>query len=354
MTTKRAGSPFALAAVVAAACLQAAGAAESTSTAWVKADRTNVRAKPSFDGEVLGSLKKGEAVVVIERVTGLGADGTPRPWERIRLPGAVAVWVYGPLVDKAKHSVKSEHLNLRAGPGKNYSAIGELARGSSVVIVRESDDWLQIEPPAGAFAFVASSLVDTNGSAEIAPAKTAAGDPALKSRVEPPVQTHSPTATPPGPSEASAPLVQPATEAAAPAGDANAAAVATPSTAGKPAESRGPARVGSPRDLTWREKPPKPSTARPRAAGISAPAAAAPRVVLRQGIVRESNNIQSPGYYELSSLHGEGLIDFLVIENPGIEVGRYLNRAVTLEGDEWRDSRWKTPLVKVRRIDPLY
>lgn len=136
-------------------------AAEAPRPAKIKGDRTNVRAKPSYDGEVLATLAKGSSVTVLAEVDGAeGEPGGSRKWARIRLPREVSVWVYTPLLDAKTGQVKGEVLKFRAGPGRNYSELGELRRGDTVSEIRQADDWTQIEPPASAVAFVAASLLE--------------------------------------------------------------------------------------------------------------------------------------------------------------------------------------------------
>ncbi len=285
-------------------------------TAIVKADRTNVRAKPAFDGEVLATLKKGDAVEVLGAEAGTGVDGSsPKDWTKVALPPQVAVWVYGPLVDGATKTVKGKSLNLRAGPGRNYSEIGLLPHGASVAVVRESDGWLQIEPPAGTYAFVASNLIerkDGEAPAVATAEKTQAAHPAV---AEP--SSIVPTEVP-GPAAKAAPV--PSVENVVPAADAvvETAAAAVPAA-------------------------PLPA--------VPVLAESAPRRVLREGILRRSWNANSPGNFELRSLRGEGTLDFLVNDDPSIDLAKYKGKQVFVTGEEWRDARWKLPVLKVKSVE---
>ena len=75
-----------------------------------------------------------------------------------------------------------------------------------------------------------------------------------------------------------------------------------------------------------------------------------PRDVVREGFVRRAWNIQAPGYFELRSSRGEGLMNYLISEDPTIDIKFYLGRQVIITGTEWRDRRWTTPLIKVTAI----
>ncbi len=107
--------------------------AEAQTRVVIKTDRTNVRAKPSLDAEILASLSKGQEVEVLGELTPPGSKET---WSRIAMPSAVAVWVYGPLVDAKAGTVRAKELNYRAGPGRNYSVLGLLKKGDAIAVAR--------------------------------------------------------------------------------------------------------------------------------------------------------------------------------------------------------------------------
>ena len=132
----------------------------------VRADRVNVRVGPSRDAEVLTTLRRGDVV----DVRGAEAGG----WTRIAVPSKVPVWVYGPLVDVPGRKVKAKEANLRSGPGKNYSELGRLKQGDVLVVVRESDGWVQVEPPAGVSAYISSGFLesDKEGGLVLEPVKS--------------------------------------------------------------------------------------------------------------------------------------------------------------------------------------
>jgi len=338
-----------------------AGAAPSK--ARVKADRTNVRSKPSSDGEVLVSLHKDEIVEVIEEVQGPGADGKPRPWSKISLPPRVALWVYGPLLDPQSKTVKTESVHLRTGPGKNYSELGELPRGTKVSVVRELDDWFQVEPPKGLTAFVAASLLQPGDAAT--PATTKIPEAAVKAAEEQPptqVQINESAAIP----SAARPVRNaPQKNRVFKPEQAESATVAmVPLTASRPVEPVGSSAIPTSAPEATISQPSVPTpvevpeTASPVPLASTQPAVpilipgdpAIPREVTREGMLRRAWNIQAPGYFELRSSLGEGLLNYLVSESTNIDLKTYLGHPVIVSGTEWRDKRWRTPLIKVTDI----
>lgn len=346
-----------------AAGLLAAATLPAQAAAVVKADRTNLRAKPAFDGEVLATLKKGDPVEVLDEVPGTGADGQARPWSKVALPKQVSVWVYGALVDAKTKTVRGRGkvLNLRAGPGPNYSILGEVKAGEALTVLRELDGWLQIEPPAGTFAFVSANLIEPSPTqvAVIKPASPVA----LPERASPPVPAPAarklPESAPPVgeavPKLVATPPVQPEIRTPAPVVIQPAPVViAPPKVVVDAAEVAVPPRAA-------KEVPPAPRKflrydASRRTAPVepdfmpSAGPDAKPREVLREGTVSATWSVQAPGYLELLNLQREGRIDYLISEEPDLDLTKFRGQHVFVGGEEWLDSRWKTPVLKVKSI----
>lgn len=321
------------AALVAVSLAGGGFAAETPKPAQIRGDRTNVRAKPSYDGEVLATLSKGSSVEVLTEVDGAeGEPGGSRKWVRIQLPKEVSVWVYTPLLEAKSKTVKGEVLKFRAGPGRNYSELGELKRGEAVTEIRQAEDWTQIEPPPQAVAYVAASLIEfTEPPAPVA-LETKPVEPEVipAIRLKPasqPTVLRLPAETKPAAVEPAPVTSQPAPEPVTPAEPVAAPAVETPAPAPVPAEPV-----------------------------AEAPAA---RAVVREGVVRRTTKLQAPGDYELRSIRrvgglfnrDEGLIDFLVVENSDVKLERWEGKRVFIHGTEWRDERWRTPMLKVERVD---
>src|ERR1019366_2762818 len=89
-----------------------------------------------------------------------------------------------------------EKLNLRSGPGENYSVIGILQRGDALKEVTTQGDWTEIEAPASAYAFVATQYLKQEASAPPTPTPASPEPPPTPKTVPlaPPV---APAAQPP-------------------------------------------------------------------------------------------------------------------------------------------------------------
>ena len=321
--------------------------------ATVKDGRVNVRGQPSLVGEVITQLQKGEKVVVLDEITVANPKtNEPPKWARIQMPPNTPVWVYAPFLDTNK-TVKVSRLNLRAGPGENFSVVGRLERGTSVTEIRRVEEWVEIEMPAGAYAFVAADLL-TKGEPAPAPvvapkqespakapllASKAAREPAPKQEPPPvivPTQTK-PAEPPPVPAQTE-PVTPPPQKIQTPA----TAAVSTPPKTEPPPVVPNPltAAVASAATTPTVDSPAaKPEEARPR------------RIVRREGLVRSTVSVQAPSYYELLSPQNHRTINFLHSEQ-GIDLKNYRGHVIVVTGEEAIDPRWpKIPVVEVESIE---
>src|SRR5205814_3755053 len=100
----------------------------------------------------------------------------PSAWAKIVLPTNTLVWINTAFIDSASKTVKPKKLNIRSGPGENYSVLGTLKQGDAVKEVSTKEEWTQIEPPADAYAFVAAQFLK-QGEAPIVAANTTTTTP---------------------------------------------------------------------------------------------------------------------------------------------------------------------------------
>src|SRR5262245_16590330 len=102
-------------------------AAPADEVGVVKKDRVNVRGQANVKSEVITQLHKGEAVNVLEEIpVKKPKKGEPAAWLRIQLPANTPVWVYAPYIEADAKTVNIKRVNIRSGPGENFSIIGRL------------------------------------------------------------------------------------------------------------------------------------------------------------------------------------------------------------------------------------
>jgi len=126
--------------------------------AQVSASELVVRGQAGLKGEEVGRLGKGDTVNVLEQINlEHHTSGEPSQWAKISYPKNGHVWVMAKYVNNG--TVSTKKLNLRAGPGENYSVVGVIDQGASVNQVETKGAWMKIDPPANAYAFVAAKFL---------------------------------------------------------------------------------------------------------------------------------------------------------------------------------------------------
>ena len=315
--------------------------------AVVTEKNANVRGQAAINSEVIAHLKRGDHIQVIEEVT-LKKPRTDEParWAKIALPANTPVWLNASFLD-ANQTVKSKKLNLRSGPGENYSVVGRLEKGAAVKEVERKGDWLKIEPPADSFAFIAAHLIANDAG----PAFASTEPP----RTAPPVAA-APTPAPPTPTPAPPTVtatVEP-TPAPAPAPETAVAPSAPPAVGSEPAGS-------SPVTVAAVSPAPAPAPIERRARAVPTPVRVpgqpkfeaeeedVKRIVTREGYVSRSVSIQAPTYFVLENLSNGKTINYLFSTN--IVLKDLQNKRVTVTGEEVLDERW--PNIPVIAIDKL-
>ncbi len=294
--------------------------------ATVAANNVNVRGQARLQGEVIARLTRGDSVTVLEEIV-LGDSGPDEPsaWAKISLPSGHPVWISALFINPDNNTTKTR-VNLRGGPGENYSILGRLERGENYKPLDRKGDWIKIEAPAGAYGFVASQYLRSEPPAPklvAAPKPSGGASAAVVSGVA---------------ASAPAPSVIAETPAMAPAPvDKPAAALAEPAAPVPPAPVRTPEIVIE--NLT--------------PAALVRNEAAGRHNVQREGIVRDTLSAQAPGYLALVSPNTKKLIEYLVSSNPEeLDLRRFKGMRVIVSGEESLEKRWgNIPVLTVDHIE---
>ena len=275
--------------------------------ALVKADNVNVRGKASFTGEVITKLKKGEKITILEEITLKSPQkDEPAKWYRIAMPANTPVWIHAGFVDTNSTAVSSRKLNARSGPGENYSVVAVLQKGDAVKEIRRVNDWVEIETPANAYAFVSTELI----------ARQAAAIPVAPT---PPPET--------------VVVTEPKTVVTQPIPQQPVRTQPTQPITTEPVIAMPPPYIRTPASGSLGQPLPK-------------------RVVRRDGVVKNSMNIQAPSPYVLVSAENGEQIDYLVNRTNDIDLKLHVGFRVTVVGEEALDRRWKnTPVLYVESLE---
>ena len=143
--------------------------------AEVAANSINARGQAGLKGEVVAHLAKGETVTVLDQINlSKHKADEPAQWAKISYPTNANVWVLAKYID-ANKSVLPKKLNLRAGPGENYSVVGVVEHGTPITEIETKGNWMKIQPSPNTYAFVAAMYLKQEAPA---PAPEAAPAPA--------------------------------------------------------------------------------------------------------------------------------------------------------------------------------
>ena len=141
----------------------------STSGSAYATDVVNVRSGPGTSYSILGYLSKGEKVTI----TGTVSNG----WTQIRLPGSMLGYVSNGYLTSSNSSsngnsnvnttggvftVTAGALNIRSGPGTNYSILGVLQKGAQVTRIGQDGKWFKVAASNNADAWVSSKYLTSS------------------------------------------------------------------------------------------------------------------------------------------------------------------------------------------------
>ncbi|MCX7872711.1 MAG: SH3 domain-containing protein [Verrucomicrobiae bacterium] len=329
-------------------------------------DRVNVRGKASVFSEVLTQLNKGDKVTIIETVkTEKPKEGDLTEWVKIQLPPNALVYVHSSFINTNLMTVIPNRLNLRAGPGEEYSVLGVLEKGTSVKVVETKGAWYQIEVPANAYAYVAAEFVEKQPTRTV---KQPEQSVPVKEESKPeqptqPTQTVKPDETAKPVSEEKKPETKPEeskpieTKPEAVKTEEKTPDKETTKEETKPEvvdlekhplikqEAEAKERVLS--MIQGKKTTPATPILEPEVVIPPPP----PRIVAREGYVRGTLNIQAPSGYVLQTVDTGKTINYLHTTSTNILLKQYKGKRVMVIGKEAIDKRWpNTPVLTIESI----
>jgi len=156
--------------VTALLCFAASSPIQAEETQiMVMGDRVNLRNESSLDSDVIAQVNYGDELIALE----IGAE-----WIRVRPPATVPVWVHAGLLFEERE-VRARVLNVRSGPGTQFSSVGILSRGDPVQVLESIGEWRRIAIPESVHLYISRDFVQI-------PARTqAAEEPRLSEETAP-------------------------------------------------------------------------------------------------------------------------------------------------------------------------
>lgn len=283
--------------------------------AVAKQANVNIRGQALFNSEIVGRLKKGDSVTVLEEITlKKTKQDEPARWYRIVLPPAAGAWVHASFVEAGM--VKATRLNLRGGPGEEYSILGRIEKGTPVKQLETKNGWIKIEAPTNAYGFVAAHLLEKK------PVMIAAAPEVPKA----PEVVVTPTPTPPPTTETVTPPTTPAIPEPPVVPPPAPVATAPPATPAVP--------IVEP--------------------AVDVPVEKVKKIVSREGFLKGSVSIQAPAYFELRSLDTGKTIEYIFSPSTNLLLKEFKGRRVIVTGEELLDERWQnTPVIIVDTLQTV-
>ncbi len=297
--------------VILTGALVATAGAEELS-ARIKADRVNLRAKPDTSSEVVAQANAEDRLAVVS---------VRDEWVEVVPPDAVDVWTHTDFVKDGVSTVSA--LNLRAGPGINYSIVGTVGRGGAVAVRGQFGEWLKVAP-THATLWVSRPFVD------IVSPVAAVGAPV-------PVVSPSVVSEPPPPAEPALelPMLPPA-EPAPPV-------TAMPLSELPPAPPISP--VVAPAPGAAIAVPPPPDLR-------LVPLEGQGRSVSREGELKPAPFLFGrPSAYRLVKKEGVQLVTVCYIRGNSAQLNSLMNEQLTVFGREYWVQGVKQPVVVLERIE---
>jgi len=308
--------------------------------AVVTQKNVNVRGQPAINSEIILHLKRGDHVDVLEIVEKKAKQDEPSKWAKVALPTNAPVWVNATFINAADKTVVPKKLNVRSGPGENYSVIARLTKGTAVKEIETKGDWMKIEAPSDSYSYIAAHLLSSEP----------ASPPMTVAVVEPP--------KPPPPVETAVPA--PITPVAPPQ-----PVVVVPVTPPPPAPVTPPPAPVTPPPAPVTPPPTTPvdtATAPVPPPIVTPPPAPTPppedvfvkRIVSREGIVKRTVSIQAPTYFALQSLDTGKMINYLYSPSTNVMIKDYMGKRIIITGEEVLDERWpNTPVINVEALQAV-
>lgn len=122
----------------------------------VTAGVLNVRNGPGTDSSIKGYLYEGDTVSVLEKDNG---------WLRVQLGNKITGWVSDKYIKIGTSSINTKikckaNLNVRSGPGTNYSIKVTIKNGTIHEVIDKSNDWYKIQLSNGISGWVYGYYVE--------------------------------------------------------------------------------------------------------------------------------------------------------------------------------------------------
>ncbi len=144
-------------------------------TGVVNSGQINIRIDSTVSSETICKANKNDRLEVVKEHFG---------WYKVRLPAEAPAYIkksFTVLLPEDKNpgsrtaKVEKENVNIRLGPGLNYTLIGKADKNEIISIVSETPDWYRIQPTQNCFGWINKQFVDKAAVLTVPPPVVKAG-----------------------------------------------------------------------------------------------------------------------------------------------------------------------------------
>lgn len=133
----------------------------------VTGELVNVRATPSTDGTLVGTLPRGYLLQIVSQ---------QGEWYQIscdQFKGWIRSDLMSPTGDASYLEIIKDSVNLRSGPGTEFNALGQVSSGFMMLLIGQQGEWYKAITPSGTVVFVRGDMVSVKGQGNVSPSVSA-------------------------------------------------------------------------------------------------------------------------------------------------------------------------------------
>ena len=272
-------------------------------------ERVNLRAKANMESEVVAQVNQGDVLKV---------KSFQDQWVEVEPPEKADLWVHRDFIKD--NVVTASKLYVRAGASINYSIVGMLKRGDTVVPKGEFGEWIRITPPPSCSLWVNRDLVQ-------------------------PVQAIRP----------STPVYTPPVSGVSERTESSAyASMNAPTTGARMPEAVQPVTTLPPAtSYIQTSEPVKPEPPKAPSDLVLVPLDGQGKIVQRDGLLKTVGFvIGRPSPFRLVRMDGNRIETICYVRGNSAQLNGFLNRRLVIRGREYWAQGVKHPVVLVEQIAP--
>ncbi len=128
----------------------------------VNSDKVNLRLGTGTQYGAIDMMLRGDKVTILRKLSVQGAEGV-QDWFAVKPPKG-NYYISNDLLDFDRNDkgalVDGAAVNVRLGPGVDFDRVGQLDKGTRLVVVKKGEKWSQVSLPENTTCYIAARFVD--------------------------------------------------------------------------------------------------------------------------------------------------------------------------------------------------